>query len=289
MVLIVPARRVPRQHRVRKTPRGPRARELYTPGAEPAKTEPVIERAGIRQCGKANQTPLRGRVGGPVRVAEAPGHRVHGDDRGGVGLLEQRDGLLGDVEGAGQVHPEHAVPGCRVEALHRRSWSGDASVVDEHIQATQVRPYVGDDRCDFVGMADVPDGSGDVGRTGDRGQGLLVDVGDVDPCALLNEALAMARPIPPAPAVMRTRCPDMAPTSRKGLGDRQIFRQAVGICFMISGWTSGLMGNCWKSAIYRSDGSRVVVAEGDPCLSSEFMYCTRIGGKHLGDHPERST
>src|SRR5215467_2099790 len=60
-------------------------------------------------------------------------------------------------------------------------------------------------------------------------------------------------------------------------------------CFRIFSLTSGLIGSFAKSASQRSG-----VSSGKPepnmtlSASSEFAYCTRIGGKYFGDQPDRS-
>ena len=61
------------------------------------------------------------------------------------------------------------------------------------------------------------------------------------------------------------------------------------LCFKIFSLTSGLMSSFAKSASQRS-GVSSGKSEPNSTLSasSEFAYCTRIGGKYFGDHPDRS-
>src|SRR6202161_670050 len=57
----------------------------------------------------------------------------------------------------------------------------------------------------------------------------------------------------------------------------------------ISGFTSGLISSVSKSLNHRSG---LITGQSEPnstlCLSRLFAYLTRIGGKYLGDHPDRS-
>src|ERR1700683_5859504 len=57
----------------------------------------------------------------------------------------------------------------------------------------------------------------------------------------------------------------------------------------ISGFTSGLISSVSKSLHHRSG---LMTGQSEPnttlCLSRLFAYLTRIGGKYLGDHPDRS-
>src|SRR5581483_5881134 len=70
-------------------------------------------------------------------------------------------------------------------------------------------------------------------------------------------------------------------------GARRSSRDALR--FRIFSLTSGLMSSLAKSASQRS-GVSSGKSEPNSTLScsSEFAYCTRIGGKYFGDHPDRS-
>jgi hypothetical protein len=105
-------------------------------------------------------------------------------------LLEQRDGALRDHEGSGQVDVDHGLPGVERIVGDRRRGAGNAGVVDEHVQPAQSLPHVGKQRVQVGRLADIADAAGDAGeRAGDVGDGLGVDVGDMDARAAGREGL----------------------------------------------------------------------------------------------------
>src|ERR1700684_1682314 len=66
-------------------------------------------------------------------------------------------------------------------------------------------------------------------------------------------------------------------------------RSLMAFSLRISGFTSGLISSVSKSRNHRSG---LMTGQSEPnstlCLSRLFAYLTRIGGKYLGDHPDRS-
>src|SRR6516162_3586882 len=66
-------------------------------------------------------------------------------------------------------------------------------------------------------------------------------------------------------------------------------RSLIAFSFRISGCTSGLMSSFSKSLNQRSGR---MTGQSEPnstlCFNNVFAYLTRIGGKYLGDQPDKS-
>ena len=66
-------------------------------------------------------------------------------------------------------------------------------------------------------------------------------------------------------------------------------RSLIAFSFRISGRTSGLMSSFSKSLNQRSGR---MTGQSEPnstlCFNNVFAYLTRIGGKYLGDQPDKS-
>ncbi len=116
-----------------------------------------------------------------------------------------RNGMTGYVEGAGEVHFQHGVPVCRVEILHWFGRPTNAGVVDQHIEAVEARSRIRNHRRDFFAVTDIAAAGEEarhrVCRAFQAGQ---IDIADVHPVTAGMKALAMARPMPDAPAVTST-------------------------------------------------------------------------------------
>ena len=110
--------------------------------------------------GHADDRPFGGGIGQPVCVAEAPCHRRDVHDRSLFRLLEHRHGAPRAVEVAVEIDVDRAPPLPRIDILHFARGTGDAGVVDQHVEPAEPSLHIVEQAVDrgFVG---------DVGLLGD--------------------------------------------------------------------------------------------------------------------------
>lgn len=101
-----------------------------------------------QSLGKADQPPLRRGIRDTVRIAETPCQRRHHQDRASRGLLQQRNGALSHHERPGQIDADDGIPCIDRVIDDRGRGTGDAGIVDEYVETTQLCLHIIKERPD---------------------------------------------------------------------------------------------------------------------------------------------
>ena len=96
---------------------------------------------------------LAARVGRAERKAEPAGGRGQIDDAAAARRLEHRHGQPRAVEHAVQVDGDAALPVLDVDVLDLAGGPGDAGVVDQHVEAAELRGHRAEQHVDLAGSA----------------------------------------------------------------------------------------------------------------------------------------
>src|SRR5690606_27058647 len=95
-----------------------------------------------KALGQPDDRPLRRRIGRAHGIAQASRDRADIDDGRSAGLSQRLDSAAYAQKLAAYIDRHGAIPFGHVQVLQRRRRPGDAGIVDQHIQATELRQRV---------------------------------------------------------------------------------------------------------------------------------------------------
>ena len=178
-----------------------------TDGVHP---DPVLGQLHRRAARQVDDGGLARGVSRRARTAAERGDGGGVQDHAALPLLLHRTGPVLDAEEhAAHEHAEGVVPILDAGLRQRSECAPDAGVVEEHVDAAELRRGAGDQRFD-VGLRrdvdplerDPPLVPGLVGEREGVLRGAFVQVADDDACAFVEKRSALARPMPLPPPVI---------------------------------------------------------------------------------------